>query len=273
MVWVGCRLGVDLTDCISDMENSEDLKYLTELIAQLAMQVISCGAETRLAVQLAQRVARAYGCKSEIIIIPAMVCVRLYRGDQYYSTFHHSPFVGLNLHNLITYTRLCRQVEQGELDPRALTEALRQIKSYSYNSLVLIFVIGLATWAFCLLNGGSVYAAMTAFLAGSMTMALKHLLHRYSLFPLFIFSCCGFVGTILSISLGSHLFNLSNMDLSVAILVCMLPFVPGFPFINGILDIFKGYVTMGINRLFRAGMLIAGVCVGIVFALSIFPVR
>lgn len=55
--------------------------------------------------------------------------------------------------------------------------------------------------------------------------------------------------------------------------VSLLLLVPGFPFINGILDLFKGYISMGTVRLIHTIILVASVCLGIILAFSILPIN
>jgi len=44
--------------------------------------------------------------------------------------------------------------------------------------------------------------------------------------------------------------------------------VPGFPFVNGVLDLFKGYYSMGILRLVNTMILLLAVSVGFTLALN-----
>ena len=40
--------------------------------------------------------------------------------------------------------------------------------------------------------------------------------------------------------------------------------VPGFPFMNGFLDVFKGYMDVGISRLINASVLIMAAAIGLI---------
>ena len=48
--------------------------------------------------------------------------------------------------------------------------------------------------------------------------------------------------------------------------------MPGFPLINSLADILKGYVNMGLGRWTIATILTFGACLGIVFALSVLHI-
>lgn len=246
-----------------------DLKELTGFIAELALILSSCGAETRLIVQTSERVAKACGCTAVVIVSPNMIIIKLTRGDEEYSSFYRTRGIGLNLGSLIYCSRLCRKLEEKKISPSHLNHILKNFSSWKYSNFLVIPVIGIACGSFCFLNGGNAHAAVTAVLAGCVTIALKLYLNRLGLFHLFVFISCGFTGTLVSFVLGTFVCGLGSTDLAVAMVVSLLPFVPGFPFINGILDLFKGYPVMGIYRLVTTVMLILSVCIGVVLALSL----
>lgn len=246
-----------------------DLKQLTELTAEVALILSSCGAETRLIVQTSERVAKACGCTAVVIVSPNMINIKLARDGEEYSSFYRARGIGLNLGSLIYCSRLCRKLEENKISPHHLRHVLDHFHSWNYNGFLVTLVTGIACGSFCFLNGGHIDAAVTAFAAGTVTIALKLYLNRLGLFHLFIFISCGFTGTVVSFLAGTFVFGLGGTDLAVAMVVSLLPFVPGFPFINGILDLFKGYPVMGIYRLVTTVMLISSVCIGVVLALSL----
>ena len=61
-------------------------------------------------------------------------------------------------------------------------------------------------------------------------------------------------------------------DPQVALASSVLLLVPGFPLINSLADILKGYINMGIGRWTVATILTFGACLGIVFALSMMNI-
>ena len=253
-------------------------RELAELIAYTADRMYRCGAETRLIIQTSERVARAYGRPATVVVTPEMIGVKLRTDGENGTVTECSTFTridrgGLNMHNLVTYTRLCQEAEKGNLSFEELKQKLSEIRSYPYNPFLMTFLIGIATACFSFINGGDLNTGITAMLAGSITMAVKLLLQKYHLFDMFIFTVCGFTGTLSSYLIGTHLFELSRYNLAVAMVVSLLLLVPGFPFINGILDLFKGYISMGTVRLIHTIILVASVCLGIILAFSILPIN
>lgn len=66
-------------------------------------------------------------------------------------------------------------------------------------------------------------------------------------------------------------YSLGN-DPHIALASSVLLLVPGFPLINSLADILKGYVNMGIGRWTIATVLTFGACLGIVFALNLLNI-
>ncbi len=251
------------------LEQNMDLKELTRLTADVALLLASCGAETRLIVQTSERVASACGCAAVVIVSPNMVSVKLSLDGEEYSSFFRTRGIGLNLRSLIYCTRLCRQLEDNKINPQQLRHILDNFHVWHYNPVLVILVTGIASFNLCILNGGHMNAAVTAMVAGALTVAVKLFLNGIGVFHLFVFISCGFLGALFSSLIGSLVFELGDGDISIAMVVSLLPLVPGFPFVNGILDLFKGYPVMGIYRLVTTVMLISSVCIGVVLSISL----
>ncbi len=247
-------------------------KSIVDLIADLSSRLFRCGAETRLIVQTSERVAKACNSNAVIVVDPGKISVKVEYQGEVYETFVPSPRISINMGSLVSYVRLCRQLENGQISPAELAKKISEVKIKSYNPLLLVIAIGLATGAFSYINGGSADASYTGILAGMITMASRVLMQKAMLFPLFIFTICGFLGTFTSFLIGTYIFELDYYNLVIAMVVSLLLLIPGFPFINGILDLFKGYVTMGISRLIDTFMLISAVCLGIMMAFSLLPI-
>lgn len=250
-----------------------NLSQFADLLSTVALKLFSCGAETRLIVQTSERIAKACGFIATVVVHHGMINVKVEKDHDSYTTFVRTLTPGINMANLIDYTILCKQLEDRLIDIQEFETKFNQINNKHYNPFLLILMIGFATGAFSYINGGSFDASYTGIIAGMITMAAKLFMQRAKLFPLFIFTSCGFIGTISSFCVGNIIFSLDNYNQALAMVVSLLLLIPGFPFINGILDLFKGYVTMGVSRLLTTFMLISAVCLGIMMAFSLLPLR
>jgi uncharacterized membrane protein YjjP (DUF1212 family) len=84
--------------------------------------------------------------------------------------------------------------------------------------------------------------------------------------PLLNFSVTALVTTL--ISAQATLYSIGNQpQLVMASSVLML--VPGFPLINAVADMLKGYTNTGVARFTMASLLTLATCLGIIIAMSI----
>lgn len=248
------------------------LKKATEFLLDVAYRLCVCSAETRLIVQTTERMGRAFGYQQVVVIVaPTHITVSVYENDEQCSLLKKIDHIGINMHNLTTITGICLRAEKGELSLTQVEQELKNIRTYSYNPYLMCLVIGLSTFAFAFLNGGSIMASLVGFCTGFLTMAIRLFMQSKKLFPLFIFAMSGFVATLFAYIFGKYIFTVSEEDLKVSMIVSVLLLVPGFPFVNGILDVFKGYSSMGISRLVTTLLLLASVCVGITIAVELIP--
>ncbi len=249
----------------------EDQERL-ELFSEVALRLMSSSAETRLVVQTTERIARAFGYPDTQVIVGAgMVCISANTPHGRCSLTRKASTGGIQMDVLTDITKLCLEAEKDGLSFSEFRERFKSIRTREINPLFLCFMIGLATMAFGFLNDGSLMACASGFLAGAVTMALRVFLQKYALFPFFVFGVLGFFGTLISYGCGAWIFHLGPKDLEIALIIGVLLLVPGFPFVNGVLDLFKGYYTMAFTRLMLTTMLLMAVSLGITVALYFIP--
>ena len=130
-------------------------------------------------------------------------------------------------------------------------------------------MIGLSCASFAHLSGGDALISLITFIAASVAMFVRQELSKRHYNPIIVFAVTAFVASLLAgLSLKYQLGN----DPQIALASSVLLLVPGFPLINSLADILKGYVNMGIGRWAIATILTFGACLGIVFALSLLNI-
>ena len=243
-----------------------------ELFSDVAVSLMASSAETRLVVHTTERIARAFGYPDvQVIVAAGMVCISVKTSGGYQSLTRRGAPHGIQMDVLAEITGLCLEAEQGQMSQAAFQDRFRSIRTREINPLALCFMIGLATMAFGYLNDGSLLVGASGFLAGFVTMGVRVLLQKYALFPAFVFGFLGFFGTLISYAFGVYIFHLHQADLVISLVIGVLLLVPGFPFVNGVLDLFKGYYSMAINRLLITTILLTAVSLGITAALYFLP--
>ena len=130
-------------------------------------------------------------------------------------------------------------------------------------------MIGLSCASFSRLAGGDWPVFMMTFLASSLGMIVRQEIGHRHFNPLLNFGITAFVTTL--ISSQAVIYNIGNTPfLAMASSVLML--VPGFPLINAVADMVKGYVNMGIARWTFATLLTLSTSIGIVGAMNLVGV-
>ncbi len=259
--------------------NNSKIAQTTAVLLDTAVALCRSCAETRLIIQTTERVGHAFGYRNvEVIVNPELIGVTVHTANESYTLFKKVQHIGINMNSLTSITQLCLQAEHGKLSFKEFAQILKDMTPHHYHPLLMCLIIALATLAFAFLNGGGLPAILegqgssmcaVAFISGFVTMAVRLLLQKYQLFTIFIFACCGFIGTLTSYYLGTQVFNLTAENLTVTMFVSVLLLVPGFPFVNGVLDIFKGYNVMGCARLLTTLILLFAVSVGIIMAFAL----
>lgn len=225
-----------------------------------------CGAETRLIVQTSERVAKAIGLDNiSVVAVPEFLS--LIDNKTGIQLMSNRCSIGCDMSVLSEIFKLCLKLENHEISHEMFDKLLTSIHSHKYNLATLIFMIAVATATFVFLNGGGYLAIFAGFIVGGCAMSYRLLCQHMKFFPIFIFATTGFVATLLSYILGIYLLNANPKDTHILMAVSVLLLVPGFPFINGILDLVKGYSSMAVNRLIQTTILLVSVAAGIYFAL------
>ena len=139
---------------------------------------------------------------------------------------------------------------------------LDKLKPLRYNRYLVVFMIGLSCASFAHLSGGDMTICIITFIASAIAMFVRQEISKRHAITAFVASLIS--GMSLKYSLGN--------DPHIALASSVLLLVPGFPLINSLADILKGYVNMGLGRCTIATVLTFGACLGIVFALNLLNI-
>jgi uncharacterized membrane protein YjjP (DUF1212 family) len=165
--------------------------------------------------------------------------------------------------------RICIMLERGIIDHALAQHKLERISPERYNRWLVVGMIGLSCAAFSRLAGGDWVVFAMTFIASSIGMIVRQEIGHRHFNPLMNFAATAFVTTV--VSAQAVIYGLGNSPfLVMASSVLML--VPGFPLINAVADMLKGYINMGIARFVMASLLTLATCLGIVAAMSLVGV-
>nr|WP_269822180.1 threonine/serine exporter ThrE family protein [Aggregatibacter actinomycetemcomitans] len=234
------------------------------------MLLLQHGAESTVVSQMAQRLGFALGVESvECALTANAVVITTLANNHCITTARKSTDKGINMQMVTDVQRIVISAEHKIYDIQLVRKKLSQPKPLKYNRYFVVLMIGLSCASFAHLSGGNALISLITFLAASVAMFVRQELSKRHYNPVIVFAVTAFVASLIAgISLKYQLGN----DPQIALASSVLLLVPGFPLINSLADILKGYVNMGIGRWAIATILTFGACLGIVFALSVLNI-
>ena len=232
--------------------DQEYQRAVTRICVETALLLLQHGAESAVVVQMAQRLGVALGIESvECALTANAVLLTTLSKQHCITTVRKNVDKGINMQIVTDVQHIVVAVEHHLYDLSMAQKKLDKLKPLKYNRYLVVFMICLSCASFAHLSGGDI------------TISKRH----YN--PLIVFAITAFVASLIS---GMSLkYSLGN-DPHIALASSVLLLVPGFPLINSLADILKGYVNMGIGRWTIATVLTFGACLCIFFALNLLNI-
>jgi len=252
---------------ISEPEQRE-ITRLCMLTAQLIMQH---GAESALVESIAVRLGLALGLDSVDLGITAnSLALTTLSNDHCITTVRRVRDHGINMHVVTEVQRIMLRVENGRIDALEARELLRAIKPMRYPKWQVSIMVGLSCACFAHFMGADLASCALTSVASCVAMTVRQFLAKHHFNPLVNFAITAFVATsIACLGVNSPLFKTPELAMAASVLLL----IPGFPLINGLSDMVKGYVNTGLARWTIAMLLIMSSSVGIVLALILWRVK
>ncbi len=234
--------------------------FLTEYSAWL----LGCGTTCVRLEKNVTRIARAYGKRVDLTIMPRHVHISVWELDgsdfvTSVATIRKTP-ISFNINTRLS--ELSWRIAESGL---SLDEARRIfneiVSSDSQNKWLVLILVSLANASFCRLFGGDAYAMGVVFIATMAGYWVKtQLLGKgFDLRPTVII--CSFISAVLGASCS--LFSLRTTP-EIALGTSVLYLVPGIPLLNSFSDMLYRYYICSMSRFFDAlvitGCLSIGLC-------------
>ncbi|ASU21389.1 hypothetical protein CCZ37_01685 [Vibrio qinghaiensis] len=240
---------------------------VSRLIAQAGQMLLAHGAESTLVGDIMRRMGAACGMSEVEVSLSAssLVLTTVYDGHCI-TTARRCPDRGINMRVVTQVQRICIMMEKGILDYSFAQKKLNKISPERYNRWLVVVMIGLSCAAFARLAGGDWMVFMMTFFASAVGMIVRQEIGHRQFNPLVNFTVTSFVTSI--ISAQAIIYQLGNKP-TIVMASSVLMLVPGFPLINAVADMLKGYINMGIARFVMASLLTLATSLGIVAAMSV----
>lgn len=245
-------------------------RAVSRLIAQAGQMLLAHGAESTLVGDLMRRFGIAAGMDEvEVSLSASSIVVTTVYQEHCITTARRCPDRGINMRVITQVQRICIMLERGIIDYSMAKQKLNDISPERYNRWLVVVMIGLSCAAFSRLAGGDWVVFAMTFLASSTGMVVRQEIGHRHFNPLMNFAATAFVTTV--VSAQAVIYDLGNSPF-VVMASSVLMLVPGFPLINAVADMLKGYINMGIARFVMASLLTLATCLGIVAAMSLVGV-
>jgi uncharacterized membrane protein YjjP (DUF1212 family) len=249
-------------------------RQITHLSAQSCIMLLQHGAESTLAESVCRRLGLALGiAEVEVAMMAnAITITTIYQGRDC-TTVRRNTDRGLNMHVVTEVHRAVLLVEEAKLDLAGATARLAEIQPQRYNRWLVSLMVGLSCAAFArlgqLAHGDplDLGTLWLTFVASGVAMQVRQMLAHLHVNPFVNFAAAAFVATSITAQGVLHGW-VGNPKLAMA--ACVLLFVPGYPLINAVSDMVKGYINTGISRATFALLLLLASCGGIVLAMTVW---
>ncbi|MGC4000656.1 MAG: threonine/serine exporter family protein [Anaeromyxobacter sp.] len=244
---------------------------VTRLCAESAALLMQHGTESAVVESMVRRLGAALGvARVEVGVFAGSVIVTTLEGERGNTTVRRCEDRGINMRVVTEVQQAVLAVEAGGLDAAAYRARLDGISARPYPRWLVSLAIGLSCASFARLAGADWIGCGVVVVASGAGMSLRQLIARLHFSPLVNFFATAFAAT--TIAGLSERFGLGATPRAVAA-SSVLMLVPGFPLINGVSDMVKGYWSTGLARLAYATLLSVAACAGTLLAIALWGLR
>ena len=245
---------------------------VTRLCVLSALLLLQYGAESNLVVGVSTRLGYALGASRVECTLTANSIVLTTVFDGYcITTARRNVDRGVNMTVVSGVQRIMLAAEEGKLDRVGVHEALERVQQQTrvYHPWLVLLLVAVSCACFARLSGGSWAVCALTFAASVCGMRVRQWLGGLHFNAMLVFMATAFVTSLVA-GLGLRV-QMGN-DAHIAMASAVLMLVPGFPLINSLSDVLKGFMNMGIGRWALATVLTLGSSLGIVMALAVLGI-
>ncbi len=244
------------------------LRKVNDFLCEYASSLSGCGATAVRIDQSIERIAGVYAGEADVTILPSSILITLWNKN-HEKSYAGSVKMRSRGPNFDMLTKLCQlswKIGDGGLSfPETVAEYKAIVAQKRMNSIMVLFLTGLANASFDRLFGGDFYSVMIVFVATLCGFYWKNKLNSGMRMDIrlatIVASCMSAI-----ISCSGYVFNISETP-DVAVGTSVLYLIPGVPYINSIHDMIHNHHVCAFSHFMQALMLT--MCLGIGLALAI----
>jgi len=246
-------------------------RKLTRLCMQTAQLLMQHGAESALVENVTVRMGEALGLeKIQLGITANALSLTTLTDEHCITTVRRNIDSGINMHVVTEVQRLMLRAEKGAVTVGQVEQRLNEIRPLHYNKWLLCVMIGLSCASFARLMGAGWESCAVAGVASAVAMLVRLTLSIWHFNPMLNFTITAFVATSLAgLSVPLGIGGQPQMAMAASVLLL----IPGYPLINAVSDMLKGYANTGLSRWIVAMLLVLAASIGIFMALSLWKIK
>jgi uncharacterized membrane protein YjjP (DUF1212 family) len=247
----------------SDLSQVDEVAHLSLLAGRL---LLLNGADTEEVEAAVVRFAAAFGCEAHLMVSYETLLLTIVVGDQFRTKIgHRVPAMNVGMTVVEAVNRLIDDVEFGRCELAYARSTLTAIEHRrpEYPRWLVIAALGLTAASLSRLFGGDWGTFAVTWLAGAAGTWLRQELGIRNINPIGV----AFAAACLSGVIGGSAVLLGGSGTPALCLVAPgMIIVPGVPLINGVQDMIRNHVTLGISRLSFAALITAAIAFGLFVA-------
>lgn len=258
--------------CKSNLISEKNhLKRIAGLLCLLGWKLAVAGAETRLVMQTLEKLSAHFELDPpEVILTRSVIWVELRKDHLRASSQRRIENFGINMSCVAELNHLVLDVLEGRItDLGEFARRINAVTPLHYGKWKLTGLEALAALCFAFLNGGDLKVCFAALVGGAVLMATRFCLISKGYFAVFAFIAAAFLGCTTTMLVSKYGIAANAAEMRLSIMATTLLLVPGYPYMNGFLDVFKGYLETGVYRLVNSVVLTMAAGLGLLGALWI----
>jgi uncharacterized membrane protein YjjP (DUF1212 family) len=249
-----------------DGEDGAWLDTVAHLTLQLGRILLLNGSDTEQVQTSMARFAAGFGVETNLLVSYEAVLVTVIAGgDIRTKVGHRLPGTGVGMSAIEAINRLVDDADGKRLRLDEVQAALDTIEHQPplYPRWVVVAGLGVTAASLSRLFGGDGLACLAAGLAGTIGTWVRLELGRRHVNPVL----AAFVVALVSGIVGGVIIAFGTSATPALSLVApAMILVPGVPLINGILDMMRNHVTVGLSRLGFAALVVLAIALGVFVA-------
>ena len=256
--------------CTKEKNLEQELNHVLRVCVAVGRNLLEYGAESALIRNFIERTGAIYGMAfTEISLSSSSMVVSVMKADKWATLTAKCPDRGVNMGKVMAVEKTIILAQQGRISIEEMERRIFNLDATTYNKHLVTVAIGISCAFFAKLGGGDIQVCLVTFAAATVgKTVLRELQHRaFSPVACFFFAalvCTCLSGLALKFNIGA--------DPSIAVHSSVLLFVPGFPLVNALSDMVKGFKNMGVARWISASLITLATALGMICAMNILGI-